>query len=254
MKTYQVDKNGYYGEFGGAYVPEILHQCVENLQNTYLQVLESDSFKEEFDQLLRDYVGRPSPLYLAKRLSEKYGCKIYLKREDLNHTGAHKINNTIGQILLARRMGKTRIIAETGAGQHGVATATVCALMNMECIVYMGKTDVERQHANVQKMEMLGATVVPVTSGNMTLKDATNEAIRDWCCHPSDTYYIIGSTVGPPSLSGYGSPAAIRYQRGDQEATAGEGRKGSPGLPDRLRRRGEVTPPVRSIISWTTSG
>ena len=197
MKTYQVDKNGYYGEFGGAYVPEILHQCVENLQNTYLQVLESDSFKEEFDQLLRDYVGRPSPLYLAKRLSEKYGCKIYLKREDLNHTGAHKINNTIGQILLARRMGKSRIIAETGAGQHGVATATVCALMNMECIVYMGKTDVERQHANVQKMEMLGATVVPVTSGNMTLKDATNEAIRDWCCHPSDTYYIIGSTVGP---------------------------------------------------------
>ena len=197
MKTYQVDKKGYYGEFGGAYVPEILHQCVEDLQNTYLQVLESDSFKEEFDQLLRDYVGRPSPLYLAKRLSEKYGCKIYLKREDLNHTGAHKINNTIGQILLARRMGKTRIIAETGAGQHGVATATVCALMNMECIVYMGKTDVERQHANVQKMEMLGATVVPVTSGNMTLKDATNEAIRDWCCHPSDTYYIIGSTVGP---------------------------------------------------------
>ena len=170
---------------------------MENLQNTYLQVLESDSFKEEFDQLLRDYVGRPSPLYLAKRLSEKYGCNIYLKREDLNHTGAHKINNTIGQILLARRMGKTRIIAETGAGQHGVATATVCALMNMECIVYMGKTDVERQHANVQKMEMLGATVVPVTSGNMTLKDATNEAIRDWCCHPSDTYYIIGSTVGP---------------------------------------------------------
>ena len=197
MKTYQVDKNGYYGEFGGAYVPEILHQCVENLQNTYLQVLESDSFKEEFDQLLRDYVGRPSPLYLAKRLSEKYGCKIYLKREDLNHTGAHKINNTIGQILIAKRMGKRRIIAETGAGQHGVATATVCALMNMECVVYMGKTDVERQHINVQKMEMLGATVYPVTSGNMTLKDATNEAIRDWCCHPSDTYYIIGSTVGP---------------------------------------------------------
>lgn len=147
--------------------------------------------------MLRDYVGRPSPLYYARRLSEKYGTRIYLKREDLNHTGAHKINNTIGQILLARRMGKKRIIAETGAGQHGVATATVCALMNMECIVYMGKTDVERQHANVQKMEMLGATVVPVTSGNMTLKDATNEAIRDWCCHPSDTYYIIGSTVGP---------------------------------------------------------
>ena len=197
MKTYQVDKNGYYGEFGGAYVPEILHQCVKDLQNAYLEVLDSESFKAEYDQLLRDYVGRPSPLYLAKRLSKKYGCKIYLKREDLNHTGAHKINNTIGQILLARRMGKTRIIAETGAGQHGVATATVCALMDMECIVYMGKTDVERQHANVQKMEMLGATVIPVTSGNMTLKDATNEAIRDWCCHPSDTYYIIGSTVGP---------------------------------------------------------
>uniref|UniRef100_UPI0040747513 Ancestral L-tyrptophan synthase beta-subunit 1 K90A n=1 Tax=synthetic construct TaxID=32630 RepID=UPI0040747513 len=197
MKTYNVDENGYYGEFGGAYIPEILHKCVEDLQNNYLKILESPDFQKEYDQLLRDYVGRPSPLYLAKRLSEKYGCKIYLKREDLNHTGAHAINNTIGQILLARRMGKTRIIAETGAGQHGVATATVCALMNMECIVYMGKTDVERQHVNVQKMEMLGATVVPVTSGNMTLKDATNEAIRDWCCHPSDTYYIIGSTVGP---------------------------------------------------------
>ena len=195
--TFQADKQGYYGEFGGAYIPEILHQCVTDLQERYLEVLNSADFKAEFDQLLRDYVGRPSPLYLAKRLSETYGCKIYLKREDLNHTGAHKINNTIGQILLARRMGKKRIIAETGAGQHGVATATVCALMNMQCIVYMGKTDVERQHANVQKMQMLGATVVPVTSGNMTLKDATNEAIRDWCCHPSDTYYIIGSTVGP---------------------------------------------------------
>lgn len=197
MGTYQVDENGYYGDFGGAYIPEILHECVTNLQNTYLEVLQSKSFKEEFTQLLRDYVGRPSPLYLTRRLSEKYGCKIYLKREDLNHTGAHKINNTIGQILLARRLGKTRIIAETGAGQHGVATATVCALMNMECIVYMGKTDVERQHPNVQKMKMLGAKVMPVTSGNMTLKDATNDAIRDWCCNPSDTYYIIGSTVGP---------------------------------------------------------
>jgi tryptophan synthase beta chain len=155
------------------------------------------TFQAEVDALLKDYVGRPTPLYLAKRLSEKYGCKVYLKREDLNHTGAHKINNTVGQILLARRLGKTRIIAETGAGQHGVATATVCALMNMECVVYMGKTDVERQHLNVQKMEMLGATVVPVTSGNMTLKDATNEAIRDWCCNPEDTHYIIGSTVGP---------------------------------------------------------
>lgn len=197
MNSYQVNNEGYYGEFGGAYIPEILHHCVQELQDTYLQVLQSESFRQEYNQLLRDYVGRPSPLYLAGRLSEKYGCKIYLKREDLNHTGAHKINNTIGQILLARRMGKRRIIAETGAGQHGVATATVCALMNMECIVYMGKTDVERQRVNVEKMKMLGATVVPVTSGNMTLKDATNEAIRDWCCHPSDTYYIIGSTVGP---------------------------------------------------------
>lgn len=195
--SYLVNEEGYYGEFGGAYIPEILHRCVEELRTTYLQVLQSESFQQEFRQLLRDYVGRPSPLYLAKRLSERYGCKIYLKREDLNHTGAHKINNTIGQILLARHMGKTRIIAETGAGQHGVATATVCALTGMECVVYMGKTDVERQHINVEKMKMLGATVVPVTSGNMTLKDATNEAIRDWCCHPADTYYIIGSTVGP---------------------------------------------------------
>jgi len=197
MKTYQVNEAGYYGEFGGAYIPEIFHRCVRELQETYLTVLESESFRQEYGQLLRDYVGRPTPLYPARRLGEKYGCRIYLKREDLNHTGAHKINNTIGQILLARQMGKTRIIAETGAGQHGVATATVCALMNMECVVYMGKTDVERQHINVQKMELLGATVVFVASGNMTLKDATNEAIRDWCCHPADTYYIIGSTVGP---------------------------------------------------------
>ena len=197
MKDYQVNDDGYYGQFGGAYVPEILYGCVEELRKNYLPIIQSESFKNEFDGLLRDYVGRPSPLYLAPRLSERYGCRIYLKREDLNHTGAHKINNTIGQILIAKRMGKRRIIAETGAGQHGVATATVCALMNMECVVYMGKTDVERQHINVQKMEMLGATVYPVTSGNMTLKDATNEAIRDWCCHPSDTYYIIGSTVGP---------------------------------------------------------
>ncbi len=192
-----VNEEGYYGEFGGAYIPEILHKCVEELRLCYLDVLQSESFRREYNQLLRDYVGRPSPLYLAHRFSEKYGCKIYLKREDLNHTGAHKINNTIGQILLARRMGKRRIIAETGAGQHGVATATVCALMNMECVVYMGKTDVERQHINVEKMKMLGATVVSVTSGNMTLKDAVNEAIRDWCCHPAETHYIIGSTVGP---------------------------------------------------------
>lgn len=197
MKKFAVDKNGFYGEFGGAYIPEILYDNVETLKNSYLKVINDPAFKKEYDGLLRDYVGRPSPLYLAKRLSEKYGCKIYLKREDLNHTGSHKINNAIGQVLLARRMGKTRIIAETGAGQHGVATATVCALMNMPCIVYMGKTDVERQKLNVQKMEMLGATVIPVTSGNMTLKDATNEAIRDWCCNPADTYYVIGSTVGP---------------------------------------------------------
>ncbi|GHV61961.1 tryptophan synthase beta chain [Bacteroidia bacterium] len=197
MGKYQVDKDGFYGEFGGAYIPEILHRCVTDLQNTYLGVLESESFQKEYRDLLRDYVGRPSPLYLTRRLSEKYNTKIYLKREDLNHTGAHKINNTIGQILLAQRMGKKRIIAETGAGQHGVATATVCALMGLSCVVYMGKTDVERQFSNVQKMRMLGAEVVSVTSGNMTLKDACNEAIRDWCCHPSDTYYIIGSTVGP---------------------------------------------------------
>ena len=197
MKSYQVNEKGYYGEFGGAYIPEILHRCVSELQEAYSRVLEDEGFKKEYAQLLKDYVGRPSPLYLAKRLSEKYGCKIYLKREDLNHTGAHKINNAIGQVLLAKRMGKTRIIAETGAGQHGVATATVCALMGMECIVYMGKTDVERQHINVERMKMLGATVCPVTSGNMTLKDATNEAIRDWCCDPADTYYVIGSTVGP---------------------------------------------------------
>lgn len=195
--SYLVDKDGYYGEFGGAYVPEILHKCVEDLQNQYLKIIQDESFQKEYNLLLRDYVGRPSPLYYANRLSQKYGAKIYLKREDLNHTGAHKINNTVGQILIAKRMGKTRIIAETGAGQHGVATATVCALMNMQCVVYMGATDVKRQRVNVEKMKMLGATVVPVESGNKTLKDATNEAIRDWCCNPSDTFYIIGSTVGP---------------------------------------------------------
>lgn len=197
MKNFNVDSNGYYGRFGGAYVPEILHANVERLKNAYLREIQDDAFQKEFRDLLRDYVGRPSPLYFARRLSERYGTKIYLKREDLNHTGAHKINNTIGQILLARRMGKTRIIAETGAGQHGVATATVCALMNMKCVVYMGATDVARQQPNVEKMLMLGAEVVAVESGNKTLKDATNEAIRDWCCNPRDTYYIIGSTVGP---------------------------------------------------------
>ncbi|MBP5741980.1 MAG: pyridoxal-phosphate dependent enzyme, partial [Paludibacteraceae bacterium] len=192
----ELDSNGYYGRFGGSYVPEILHKNFEELSACYLNIINSEDFKEEFDQLLRDYVGRPSPLYHAKRLSEEIGAKIYLKREDLNHTGAHKINNAIGQILLAKRMGKTRILAETGAGQHGVATATAAALMNMQCVVYMGETDVERQFLNVQKMKMLGATVVPVTSGNKTLKDATNEAFRDWCNHPEDTFYIIGSAVG----------------------------------------------------------
>ena len=197
LVTYSIDDEGYYGEFGGAYIPEILYANVESLKKAYKEILNDPAFQQEYHSLLTDYAGRPSPLYLAKRLSEKYGCKIYLKREDLNHTGSHKINNALGQILLARRMGKTRIIAETGAGQHGVASATVCALMNMECVVYMGATDVERQKLNVRKMEMLGAKVVPVRSGNMTLKDATNEAIRDWCCNPVDTHYIIGSTVGP---------------------------------------------------------
>ncbi|MDR3219178.1 MAG: tryptophan synthase subunit beta [Dysgonamonadaceae bacterium] len=197
MDNYYVNEEGYYGEFGGAYIPEILYSNVESLRKAYKEIINSPTFQQEFHTLLNDYAGRPSPLYFAGRLSEKYGCKIYLKREDLNHTGSHKINNTLGQILLAKRMNKTRIIAETGAGQHGVATATVCALMNMDCVVYMGKTDVERQKLNVQKMKMLGAKVVPVTSGNMTLKDATNEAIRDWCCNPVDTHYIIGSTVGP---------------------------------------------------------
>ncbi len=196
-KSFLVDKEGYYGKFGGAYVPEILYATVEALRSQYLEILESKEFQDEYYALLRDYVGRPSPLYYARRMSQKYGCQLYLKREDLNHTGAHKINNTIGQILLAKKMGKKRIIAETGAGQHGVATATVCALMDMPCVIYQGALDVERQHTNVERMKMLGATVVPVYTGNHTLKDATNEAIRDWCCHPADTFYIIGSTVGP---------------------------------------------------------
>ena len=194
---YSIDSKGFYGEFGGAYVPEILYKCVTDLQQAYLPIIESDSFQQEYRALLRDYVGRPSPLYEARRMSEKYGCRLFLKREDLNHTGAHKINNTIGQILMARKMGKTRIIAEAGAGQHGVATATVCALMGMRCEVFMGKTDVERQKTNVERMKMLGAEVHPVTTGNMTLSDACSEAIRDWCCHPQDTYYLVGSTMGP---------------------------------------------------------
>ena len=196
-KLIQPTQEGFFGQYGGAYVPEILYKCVHDLQEAYLPIIEDESFKKEYHALLRDYVGRPSPLYFASRMSEKYGCQLYLKREDLNHTGAHKINNTIGQILMARRMGKTRIIAETGAGQHGVATATVCALINMKCEIFMGATDVKRQHTNVERMQMLGATVHPVTTGNLTLSDACSEAIRDWCCHPQDTFYIVGSTMGP---------------------------------------------------------
>ena len=195
--SYNVNDKGYYGSFGGAFIPEMLYPNVEELRQNYLKIMAEPDFKREFDQLLKDYVGRPSPLYFAKRLSEKYNSKIYLKREDLNHTGAHKINNTIGQILMAKRLGKKRIIAETGAGQHGVATATVCALMGLECIVYMGEIDIARQAPNVARMKMLGATVIPAVSGSKTLKDATNEAIRDWINNPVNTHYIIGSVVGP---------------------------------------------------------
>ena len=195
--SYQADARGYYGKFGGAYIPEMLYPNVEELRTHYLNIIQDEEFQKEFHYLLKNYVGRPTPLYLAKRLSEKYKTTIYLKREDLCHTGAHKVNNTIGQILMARRLGKQKIIAETGAGQHGVATATVCALMGMECIVYMGKVDMERQRPNVERMRILGATVVPATSGSMTLKDATNEAMRHWINNPTDTHYIIGSVVGP---------------------------------------------------------
>ena len=195
--NYSVNEHGYYGEFGGAFIPEMLYPNVNELQQKYLGIIEEESFKSEMDQLMKDYVGRPTPLFAAKRLSMKYGANIYLKREDLCHTGAHKINNTIGQILLAERLGKKRIIAETGAGQHGVATATVCALKGLECIIYMGEKDIERQAPNVARMKMLGATVIPAKSGSKTLKDATNEAIRDWINHPLNTYYIIGSVVGP---------------------------------------------------------
>jgi tryptophan synthase beta chain len=195
--SYNVDERGYYGQFGGAYIPEMLYPNVEELRNNYLKIIQSDDFKKEFDLLLKTYVGRPTPLYYASRMSEKYGAQIYLKREDLCHTGAHKVNNTIGQILLAKRLGKKKIIAETGAGQHGVATATVCALMGMECTVYMGKIDMERQKPNVERMRILGTKVVPALSGSMTLKDATNEALRHWINNPTDTHYIIGSVVGP---------------------------------------------------------
>ena len=195
--SFQPDARGYYGSFGGAYIPEMLHRNVEELRSRYLDIISEEGFRQQFSQLLRDYVGRPTPLFHAVRLSEKLGSNIWLKREDLCHTGAHKINNTVGQILLAQRLGKKRIIAETGAGQHGVATATVCALMGLPCIVYMGEKDIERQAPNVARMKMLGAEVRPATSGSRTLKDATNEAIRDWINHPVDTHYIIGSVVGP---------------------------------------------------------
>ncbi|MEZ4856253.1 MAG: tryptophan synthase subunit beta [Gelidibacter sp.] len=195
--SYNINNKGYYGEFGGAFIPEMLYPNVEELRQNYLKIMVEPEFQKEFNTLLKDYVGRPSPLYFAKHLSEKYNTKIYLKREDLNHTGAHKINNTIGQILMAKRLNKHRIIAETGAGQHGVATATVCALMGLECIVYMGEIDIARQAPNVARMKMLGAKVIPALSGSRTLKDATNEAIRDWINHPTDTHYIIGSVVGP---------------------------------------------------------
>lgn len=198
MKTnYHIDQNGFYGDFGGAYIPEMLYPNIEELKSRYIQIIEEESFQNEFQELLRQYVGRPTPVYHAKRLSDHYQVPIYLKREDLNHTGAHKINNALGQILLAKKLNKKRIIAETGAGQHGVATATACALMGMECVVYMGAKDVERQAPNVARMKMLGASVVPVKSGSQTLKDATNEAIRDWITNPTNTHYIIGSVVGP---------------------------------------------------------
>lgn len=197
MMKYRVDERGYYGRFGGAFIPEMLYPNIKELADNYLTIIESESFKNAFQHLLTEYVGRPTPLYFAERLSETYKARIYLKREDLCHTGAHKVNNTVGQILLARQLGKTKIVAETGAGQHGVATATVCALFGMPCTIYMGKVDMERQQPNVARMRMLGATVVPATSGSMTLKDATNEAMRHWINHPSDTHYIIGSSVGP---------------------------------------------------------
>jgi tryptophan synthase beta chain len=231
-----VDEKGYYGEFGGAYIPEMLYPNVEELRTRYLEIMGKPAFEKEFRRLLKDYVGRPSPLYLAERLSEHYNTNIYLKREDLNHTGAHKINNTIGQILVAKELGKTRIIAETGAGQHGVATATVCALMGIECIVYMGEIDIKRQAPNVARMRMLGAEVRPATSGSKTLKDATNEAIRDWINNPEHTHYIIGSAVGPhpypDMVARFQSVMSEEIQWQLEEATG----KAQPGYFDGLRR------------------
>ena len=218
-----VDNDGYYGHFGGAYIPEILHSNIENLKEAFYRYAGDEEFNRELDRLLRDYVGRPSPLYRADRLSVLYGTNIYLKREDLNHTGAHKINNALASVLLAKRMGKNRIIAETGAGQHGVATATACALMGMECIVFMGATDVARPKPNVDRMRMLGATVEAVESGNKTLKDATNEAIRYWCCNP-ESFYVIGSTVGPhpyPEMVAYFQSVISREIRSQLLAQTG---------------------------------
>jgi tryptophan synthase beta chain len=223
---YQVDEKGFYGDFGGAYIPEMLYPNVEELRQNYIQISESESFQKEFQSLLSDYVGRPTPLYLAARLSEKYNTRIYLKREDLCHTGAHKVNNTIGQILMAQRLGKNRIIAETGAGQHGVATATVCALMGIECIIYMGALDIQRQAPNVARMKMLGAEVRAAQSGSKTLKDATNEAIRDWINNPVDTHYIIGSVVGPHPLSRHGGPFSIGDQCRDPGPIVGKRKAG----------------------------
>lgn len=225
MNTFSPDEKGYYGKFGGAYVPEMLHANIEELKSRYREILDSEKFQKEYHRLLKFYVGRPSPLYYAERLSKYYNTNIYLKREDLNHTGSHKVNNTIGQILLAKELGKKRIIAETGAGQHGVATATVCALMGMECVVYMGETDVKRQMPNVLRMKMLGAMVVPAMSGNRTLKDAGNEALRDWINNPENTYYLIGSVVGPhpfPDLVGRLQAVIseeIRWQLREQTGT-----------------------------------
>ena len=225
MKSkFHPDKNGYFGQFGGAFIPELLHPNVQELADNYIQIIESEEFQKEYKSLLKDYVGRPTPLYLAKRLSEKYGATIYLKREDLNHTGAHKVNNTVGQILIAKKLGKTKIIAETGAGQHGVATATVCALMGLECTVFMGEKDIVRQAPNVARMKMLGAKVVPATSGSKTLKDATNEAIRYWIQHP-ETFYLIGSVVGPAATSRYGCPFASNYFGRNEMAIKRENRK-----------------------------
>lgn len=220
------NQKGFYGNFGGAFIPEMLYPNVEELKTTYQTILNSEKFKTEYHSLLKDYVGRPTPLYFAERLSERYQTKIYLKREDLCHTGAHKINNTVGQILVAKHLGKKRIIAETGAGQHGVATATVCALMGIECVVYMGAVDIKRQAPNVARMKMLGATVKPANSGSKTLKDATNEAIRDWINHPQDTHYIIGSVVGPhPYPDLVTKLQAIISEEVEQQLLEKEGRK-----------------------------